>query len=91
MGYLVTHATLWGLVALGFGAWRAGAAALVLRIAAGVAAGAGVLGDRAVVRRFLWIPFRDLWGFAVWVAGLAGSTVDWRGQRLRLRGDGRID
>ena len=40
----------------------------------------------------LWflIPFRDLWGFAVWVAGLAGSTVEWRGERLRLDREGRI-
>jgi hypothetical protein len=36
------------------------------------------------------MPFRDLFGFAVWVAGLFGEEVEWRGQRLRLRRDGRI-
>jgi len=36
------------------------------------------------------MPFRDLWGFAVWAAGLAGSTVEWRGRRLRLDREGRI-
>jgi ceramide glucosyltransferase len=36
------------------------------------------------------VPFRDLWGFAVWAAGLTGSTVRWRGKLLRLLPDGRI-
>jgi len=33
---------------------------------------------------------RDLFGFAVWLAGLFGDSVVWRGQTLRLRPDGRI-
>lgn len=90
-GYVVTHATLWALVAMAAGAWTAGAAALGLRMLGGVLAGGVVLGDRGVWRRLLWIPFRDLWGFAVWIAGLFGDTVDWRGQRLRLRRDGVIE
>jgi len=49
-----------------------------------------VLGDRKSARLWFLIPFRDLWGFAVWVAGLAGSTVEWRGERLRLDREGRI-
>lgn len=28
-------------------------------------------------------------GFAVWVCGAFGDTVDWRGKKLRLRPDGR--
>jgi ceramide glucosyltransferase len=89
-GYIVTHATLWALVAFAAGQWAAGAAALAIRMAAGVAAGAGVLGDRRVLRDSWLMPFRDLFGFAVWVAGLFGEEVEWRGQRLRLRRDGRI-
>ncbi len=89
-GYLVTHATLWGLAAIAAGAWKIGAAALVLRLAAGLAIGWGVLGDRTVLTRFPLIPFRDLWGFAVWLWGLAGGTVEWRGQRLKLSRDGKI-
>ena len=89
-GYVVTHATLWALVAFAAGQWWAGAAALGLRVAAGVWIGAGILKDHAVARRFWMIPLRDLFGFAVWVCGAFGDTVDWRGEKLRLRPDGRI-
>jgi ceramide glucosyltransferase len=91
LGYAVTHATLWGLLAAAAGAWQLGAAVVGLRIAAGLAVGTGVLGDRGLLWQWPLIPLRDLWGFAVWLAGLGGSTVEWRGERLRLRRDGRID
>jgi hypothetical protein len=32
-----------------------------------------------------------LMGFAVWAAGLFGSTVEWRGKTLRLRKDGTLE
>ena len=89
-GYVVTHATLWGLVALAAHQWVAGAAALAVRIMAGVWVGAGTLGDRKVLRDFWLIPLRDLFGFAVWAAGIFGDTVEWRGRELKLRPDGRI-
>lgn len=89
-GYAVTHATLWALVALAAGAWWAAAAALGLRLTAGIWIGAGILQDRNTLRYFWMIPPRDLFGFAVWIAGLFGDTVVWRGQTLRLRPDGRI-
>jgi ceramide glucosyltransferase len=89
-GYVVTHATLWGLVALAAHQWLAGAAALSIRILAGVWVGAGTLGDGKVLRDFWLIPLRDLFGFAVWAAGVFGDTVEWRGHELKLRPDGRI-
>ena len=89
-GYAITHATLWALVALAAGAWWAAAAALTLRMIAGIWIGAVTLQDRKTVRYFWMIPLRDLFGFAVWVAGLFGATVVWRGQTLRLKSDGRI-
>ena len=89
-GYVVTHATLWALVAFAAGFPWVAAAALGLRMAAGVWIGAGILKDRGVARAFWLIPLRDLFGFAVWLAGAFGSTVEWRGQKLRLRPDGRI-
>ena len=45
---------------------------------------------REVLRSFYVIPLRDLWGFAVWLWGLGGSTVDWRGTSLQLTRDGKI-
>ena len=89
-GYAVTHATFWSLLAAAAGAWQVAAVCLAVRIASGVVVGAAVLGDRAVLRRWWLIPVRDLGGFAVWLAGLSGGTVVWRGQRLRLTRDGRI-
>ncbi len=89
-GYVVTHATLWGLVAIAAGQWQAGALALAVRMLAGIAVGRGVLRDRGVSARWWLIPFRDLFGFAVWLGGLFGNHVLWRGKRLRLSPDGRI-
>jgi len=89
-GYLVTHATFWSLAAVAAGAWPVGVAALAIRMAAGILVSGYVLGDAASVRRAWWIPFRDLWGFAVWVRGVTGNTVEWRGLQIRISRDGRI-
>ncbi len=89
-GYGVTHATFWSLVAFAAGVWWAGAFALAVRIAAGCLVGSSVLKDRRVLPRFWLIPLRDLCGFAVWLAGLAGRTVEWRGRKLALSAGGRI-
>jgi ceramide glucosyltransferase len=89
-GYLVTHATFWSLVAFAAGAWPAGVAALLMRMAAGIWVGRGVLRDSSVARYAWLIPFRDLWGFAIWLSGLFGTTVEWRGIRLKITSDGKI-
>jgi ceramide glucosyltransferase len=87
-GYLVTQVTFWCLIAAGFGHWRIALAGLIVRLLAAVAAmvalGAGNLAGVAAV------PLRDLFGFAVWAAGIAGRQVEWRGIRFRLLSDGRI-
>jgi len=89
-GSIVTHATLWSLVALLAGAWWAAIPALALRVAAGTWIAAEVLEDSSAARNAALIPFRDLFGSAIWLAGLFGETVEWRGLVLRLRPDGRI-
>ncbi len=89
-GSLITHATIWALVAcLADQAW-AGAAALGVRITAGLLVGGVILRDRTVWKWFWFLPIRDLFGFAVWVGGCFGSTVYWRGRELKLRRDGRL-
>jgi len=90
-GYVVTHATLWSLVAFAFGQWWAGAAALTVRMAAGIAVAGGTLRYRPIARDWWMIPLRDLFGFAVWLAGLSGTNVYWRGRRLKLHPDGRLE
>lgn len=89
LGYGVTHATVWALVALAAGMWPVAAATLALRIAAGVLAGQA-LGDAAVAPRFWLIPFRDLFGFAIWLSGATGNRIQWRGRVLQLSRDGKI-
>jgi ceramide glucosyltransferase len=89
-GSLVTHATVWALVAFAAGEWWAGAVSLLLRLLAGWIAGAVVLNDPQVRRWFWLMPLRDLFGFAVWLGGCFGSTVYWRGRKLQLAADGRI-
>jgi ceramide glucosyltransferase len=90
-GSVVTHAVIWALIALAAGEWWVGAAALTLRIVAGWLAGAIVLRDPLAERWFWLLPLRDLFGFAVWMGGCFGSTVYWRGLKLRLRKDGKIE
>ena len=89
-GSAITHATIWALAAFAAGLVWAGTVALLLRIAAGLIVGGSVLKDRNVWRWFWLLPLRDLFGFAVWAGGCFGSTVFWRGRKLRLRADGRI-
>jgi ceramide glucosyltransferase len=89
-GYVVTHATLWALVALAAGEWWAGAIALALRMIAGVLVGSAILKDRGVLRRFWLIPLRDLFGFAVWAGGAFGNRVQWRDRSLQLAPGGII-
>jgi ceramide glucosyltransferase len=45
----------------------------------------------SVDRRLLWlIPLRDLISFGVFIAGLFGEGVEWRGHRLRVSSKGAI-
>jgi ceramide glucosyltransferase len=90
LGLPLSNASLWALAALAAGAWWAALPLLGLRIVAGLVTAVGVLGSRDAARLFWLMPLRDLWGFAVWLWGLAGDTVEWRGERLRLGRDGRI-
>lgn len=89
-GYVITQATVWAALAWVTGSPRIAAATLAVRMAAGAACAAFVLKDWTSLRLAALMPVRDLWGFAVWVAGLRAGEVEWRGQRLRLARDGRI-
>ncbi len=89
VGTVITQATLWSLVAATAGYPVAAWAALGLRLAAGLAVTI-VLRDFPALSIAPLMPLRDLFGSAIWAAGLAGDIVDWRGQRMRLTRDGRI-
>ena len=94
IGYLgmpVTFATMWALIALATENWGMAFLLIALRINVAVVAGLVGLEDRNVLWLMGLVPFRDLWGAAIWVNGLWGNTVEWGGRTLRLREDGRIE
>ncbi len=87
-GYLVTQLTFWSIMAAAFGYERVALAGILVRLIAALAA-LIALGEPRLMRAAL-APFRDLFGFAVWAAGMVGREVEWRGLRYRLLSDGKI-
>jgi ceramide glucosyltransferase len=90
LGLPVTYATLWAVVAAALGMWTVAIAMLLIRMVMAIVAGWSKMRSKDVLRLFFLIPVRDLFGVAVWVVGLFGSTVLWRGRKLRLDREGRI-
>lgn len=90
LGLPVTFATFWALMLLCGGEWKIALAVLAARMAMALESGWMVLRSRDVLRLWFLIPLRDLFGAAVWTAGLFGHSVIWRGQTLRLDREGRI-
>ncbi len=90
LGLPIANATLWAVLLAAGGLWKAALALFALRAAAGLMTAVGVLRDRQSLARAYLIPFRDLAGLAIWVAGLFGSTVVWRDASLKLDREGRI-
>jgi ceramide glucosyltransferase len=91
---IVTHAMLWGVLAvvatggsaLGFGFL---AAAVTARLAT-LRAIMRMLRERDTPRHLWMVPAKDLGFSAVWLASWLGLDVEWSGQRLRVRRDGRM-
>jgi ceramide glucosyltransferase len=79
-GLPVTHSGIWAL-----GALLAGFPTEALTIAAMRVLAASTSSPWALLA-----PLWDLFAFAVWIAGLVGSTVEWGGNRLSLDREGRI-
>ncbi len=90
VGLPITNASLWALIAICSGAWFLAAPLMAARMSMAIVAGWRVLRSPLAIRMAPLVPLRDLWGFAVWIAGLTGWTVRWRGKVLRLLPDGRI-
>ena len=90
LGLPITFATLWAVAAACDGLWWTALALLAIRLAMAVTCGWFVLRSADVWKYLYAIPLRDLWGVAVWAAGLFGHTVEWRGRKLKLDQQGRI-
>lgn len=50
----------------------------------------GILDDALTKRRWWLISLQDVISFLVWILGFFGSTVEWRGRRYSIFGDGRL-
>lgn len=90
VGLPVTNATIWALFAAMSGHEGWALALLGLRYMTGFVCGVAILRDPLTARLGWMMPLRDLFGWAIWSAGLVGRTVLWRGDRLRLEEDGRL-
>jgi ceramide glucosyltransferase len=91
VGLIVTHGLAWALLnvlASGLSPlslWLLGLS-FFLRLAQAMTVGAGVLGDHDVLANLWLLPIRDAIAAGLWVAGLTGNTIVWRGERFELKG-----
>jgi ceramide glucosyltransferase len=90
-GLIFTHGLGWALLnvlASGLSPlslWLLGLSFL-LRVTQAMTVGAQVLGDHQVLPSLWLLPLRDIVAMGVWVAGFAGNTIVWRGERFVLKG-----
>jgi ceramide glucosyltransferase len=61
------------------------ALAFFLRLTLAMTVGARILSDRQVLPNLWLLPFRDAVAFGLWLAGFAGNTIHWRGQRFTVK------
>jgi ceramide glucosyltransferase len=93
-GLIFTHGLMWAalnVVASGVSLWSVWllALSLFLRLGLAMQVGTGVLGDRQVLPWLWLLPLRDAVAMGLWVAGFAGNTIVWRGERFEVKG-GRL-
>jgi len=90
---VVTHATLWGLLAAGVIGGTVGLTVMASALAArllSVAAIMRLLGEPDTVRWLGLVPPKDLVSSSVWLAAFLGRRVVWSGRVLRVGRDGRM-
>jgi ceramide glucosyltransferase len=90
-GLLFTHGLAWALLnvlASGLSPvslWLLGLS-FFLRLALAMTVGTEVLRDHQVLPGLWLLPLRDVVAMGVWIAGFAGNTIVWRGERFELKG-----
>jgi ceramide glucosyltransferase len=94
VGLIFTYGLSWALlnlVASGLSPlslWLLGLC-FFLRLAQAMTVGAEVLGDHQVLPSLWLLPLRDAVALGIWVAGLSGNQIVWRGERFVLN-SGRL-
>jgi ceramide glucosyltransferase len=89
-GLVATFGLPWAVFSLicarGAGwAWALLAATVFMRYAVALVVGRTVLQDRQVPNWLALVPVRDFAAALVWLMGLAGNTVRWRGDSFKLK------
>ncbi|MEH1890045.1 MAG: bacteriohopanetetrol glucosamine biosynthesis glycosyltransferase HpnI [Nostoc sp.] len=95
LGLLFTYGTVASLLLLmamkgSIAGWTVLIITWVMRLLMGWAVGVNILND-PIAKKFLWVvPLGDLIYFGIWCYGFLGSTIEWRGQRLKLTKEGKL-
>jgi len=89
-GLVLTFGLFWSLLALfasrGAGwAWGVLGVTACIRLLMALIVGEGVLRDSQVLRWLWLLPVRDFIAVVIWMAGLVGNTISWRGKKFKLR------
>jgi ceramide glucosyltransferase len=85
--YTLPWATLCLLLARGATwAWALFAAAALLRITMALVTARSVLRDKDTIRSLWLLPLRDFLAPLVWLAGMFGRKIVWRGEEFELEG-----
>ena len=89
-GLAVTHAFAWALlnvIASGVSPLSLWLLALTffLRLSMAMTVGVRILRDREALSLLWLLPLRDVVSMGLWIAGFAGNTIIWRGERFVVR------
>ena len=94
IGLVFTHGFAWAVLnVLASGVsplslWLLGMV-FFLRLSVAATVGVRVLRDHQVVAGLWLLPLRDMVAMGLWIAGFAGNTIVWRGERFVVR-DGKL-
>jgi ceramide glucosyltransferase len=89
-GLVFTHGLVWALLnVLASGVsplslWIL-AMSFFLRLTLAMTVGARVLADHEVLPNLWLLPLRDVVAMGLWIAGFAGNTIVWRGERFTVK------
>ncbi len=64
---------------------------MVFRLLTAVFGGVILMGDKMLLKNLWLLPIRDFIGFGVWLIGLFGKKVEWRGVKYSLTKDGKLN
>lgn len=90
VGLVFTHAFAWALlnvIASGISPLSLWLLALTffLRLSVAMTVGVRILRDHQVLSLLWLLPLRDVVAVGLWIAGFAGNTIVWRGERFVVR------